>query len=186
MDTDVDFADGATRTLEHLNLNGTAYQGLLASLSRIQSLLQASKLSEEQRIAFWTPIAQCYARVQTTLEERILPLEQRELIKMGETVRVPVQVRWGGFAGRIMLSAELPAFKYVLERINHDDPSHSYRDDIHSISFREDYVAGLSREVKDRLKEGTMELPIKVVYAHPGMLTIAEIDVPAFLDGQVG
>lgn len=160
------------------------YQGLLGTLSHIQSLLRASKLSEDERIAFWTPLAECYARVQATLKERILPLEQRELIKMGETVRVPVQVRGGRFAGRIMLSAELPAFKYALERINHDNPSHRYRDDLHSISFREDYVGGLSRQVKDRLKEGTMELPIKVVYAHPGMLTIAEIDVPAFLGEQ--
>lgn len=182
MDTDVDFADRARGILEHLGLNGTNYQGLLCTLSHIQSLLRASKLSEDERIAFWTPIAQCYARVQATLKERILPLEQRELIKMGETVRVPVQVR--RFHGRIMLSAELPAFRYALELTNRSNPSNRYRDDLHYISFRYDYVSGLPREVKDRLEKGTMELPIKVVYAERSMLTIAEIDVPAFLGEQ--
>ncbi|MFA6024646.1 MAG: hypothetical protein WC777_05630 [Candidatus Gracilibacteria bacterium] len=183
--TDLDFADDVDRILGRLGLNRQDYQGLLVTLSYIQMLLEKSKLSEEERKAFWMPIAQCYVRVQAVLKERIVALEQRELIGVGTKLRIPVQVMRGARTGDLLLIAELPEFQYALQHISRDNPSHpphTYRVPITHIEFKRDYMHGLLPEIKARLEAGTtMELPIKVVSVYPNMPTYAEIDAEAFL-----
>lgn len=185
METDVNFADRATAVIESLNLGRTDYQQLLATLSHVQSLLRSSKLGEEERMAFWAPIAECYARVQATLKDRIVPLEKRELVQLDKTVNIPVHV---SFDSRYIIgfnvTTALPPLKYALERINHDNPSHRYREALGSMSFRDGYLGQLPIEVRNRLRAGAMELPVKVVSESNGTLTFIEIDIPAFLASQ--
>lgn len=182
MDKDVRMADTVTAILDHTHLGRESYQSLLANLTHIQSLLRSSKLTEEERVAFWAPIAECYVRVQTILEERIIPLENRELIQLNKTVNLPVNVQLDcRFRRGFYISTDLPLFKYALERINHDNPSHRYREPLASMSFSDGYLDQLPAKVVNRLQSGKMELPLKVVSEGSGMITIVEIDIPAFL-----
>ncbi|MBT4917194.1 hypothetical protein HON58_02030 [Candidatus Peregrinibacteria bacterium] len=178
MDDDIDSVDALDSSLQYALQWSNNYEQLVYKVSGIQSLVRSSNLSEAQKLAIWTPIAECYQRVQTALNERIIPLDERELLKYGDTVVVPVRIF--PCMSRIGANTAFSRFKYALER--HTDSGRTFRDSLTDLSFRDDYLRNLSPDVQRKLpREGTIDLPLKIVSVEYGMLTIVEIDEEAFM-----
>jgi hypothetical protein len=163
-----------------LDLDGVKYEVLLERLADIQNRLKDSRLSKEDRIAFWTPIAECYVRVQNVLREKILPLKERKLIRVGDTITLSVRIECGLYGRFLFHDVELPRFEYALERTNFAS-GECYLDQISCLDFLPDYGIDLPDRVKEHFIEGTMDLPLKVVSEAQGQITAVEIDIPAFL-----
>ncbi|MFH1533495.1 MAG: hypothetical protein ABID64_01025 [Nitrospirota bacterium] len=173
LEADVDFAEKMDCCLDRIPLVGYNSE-LLGILAGIQKLTRDSKLSDDEKLQFWAPIAECYMQVQGVLADRIVPLKYRQLVKVGDTITVPVKV----------LSYEIETgfdrFKYALQRSS--EQGHECPCELEYLEFEEGYLRGLSREIRERLaSEKITHLPLKIVSAEYGMPTFAEIDEEVFM-----
>ncbi len=178
MDSDIDFVDKVDAILSYALHGHTNFQNITYTASRIQELLNASQLSPAEREQLWQPIAQCYQRVQEALDQRIIPLEERELIGYGDLVAVPV--RTFPLSSRIGAHTAFPRFKFALRRHRRGD-GEMFRDDLTSLTLRDRYLETLPDSITSKLpRKGTIDLPLRIVYVEYGMITAAEIDEEAF------
>lgn len=176
VDADEDFADVIESHLPK-GIRFGKNSALLRTLASVQGHTRISRLSDDEKRRFWAPIAECYCKVQAALTERIVPLEDRELVKWGDTIEVPVQI------GTNRIFTRFDRFQYALQRFT--DSGSEYRDDLGYLEFAEGYLHGLSSEVRMKLaSEKITHLPLKIVSVEYGMITLAEIDEEVFMRGE--
>ncbi len=181
IDVDIDLADEVDRILGWIPRDMN-YAYLISNyLVKIQEAIKSSELSDEEKQRFWQPIAECYAEVRAALQERITPLEERELVKLGDTITVPVKVFRYRSDGRIGMITFLPKFKFaLLSQLPGCGDEH--RDALISPELEDDYIRRLPMKIRERLVEGKINhLPLKIVSAQYGHFPIARIDEEAFL-----
>ncbi len=172
---DPDFAEYVTGSLFHLShrWKNADFRELVFRVDNIQSKLRYSRLNEEQREAFWQPIAECYTSVQAALKERIIPYEDRELIKIGGTVLLPFKI-WGGY-----LIPNIPRFKYKVEK-SKDGEATGKEGPLVLVEFEKDHLSSLPPNVSNKLYRIKGDLPVKIVSYDTHMRVIVEIDVEKF------
>lgn len=170
MESDLEFAGHADFLLDQ-NLHQFArIKNALLTLDDLQRSLNASELTQEEKEAFWIPIAKCYAQVQATLTKIITPFEDRENLKIGQTLSVPVRA-WPTRGSRrgIGMTTQFSRFKY---RIGSRAVGY--------FEFTDRHLTIIPDHLKRRLiQEEELDIPIKIISAERGMLTIAEIDIAA-------
>lgn len=154
-------------------IDAPTYEGLLNLLRPIQQYLLATptSLTCEEKTAFWTPFAECYARVQAALKERIKPLEERELLTVGMTVMLPVYIFAGTISPSIqMMIRGIDPGKYAL----YEYPGETIRKRVSDTDFEfsHDYRIYIQNDRAKMTKllpflNKPTELPVKIVSTDP-------------------
>ena len=178
VDSDVEFAVIVDSVLNQCLQGHDKFYKLIPTANRLQELIRKSELDDGEKGKIWQPIAECYKRVQVALTEKIIPIDQRELIAYGDTITLPVEL-YRLPAGRIGSLVTLPKFKYALLR--HTRDGGAYRDSISRLNFRDNYLSSLPESTREKFPgDGIIKLPLKIVSVEYGMLTIVELDEEAF------
>ncbi len=171
----IDFARRIDALLDYIDLRLpiSNHRLLLSNLVQIQDMIKESDLDEGERAGLWTPFIACYIRVQSVLQERILPLNQRQLLKAGDSIELAVDVTKNRQTGKFILTPEIPKFTFVIQ--GEDGNRHA----LFEARFSTAYAKNLPPEFESWLKDGIHYLPLKVISTE-GVTAIVDIDMEAF------
>jgi hypothetical protein len=159
-------------------------------LTSIQGHLTTSDLSEDDRLAFWTPIAECYSKVRAALVEHLRPLEERRLLTLGDTIILESTI---SLSGNDFIVPKFDRYQFAIENPDPGEGAELSRVSFATVSYG--YICKLPANVIAKLetcfrtggpRTGIMDLPLKVVTVgldiHDLPFVAFEIDEAAFLE----
>lgn len=173
MDDDIDSIDKIDSSLADVLSAGKKYRDLLGRVSAIQSCIRLSQLTATQKLAIWTPIAECYQKVQAVLRERMMPLEQRKLVREGDTIVVPVRL---SAKGTRIHSILFPRYTYAYELSRGFVPLE--REALNIIHAETGYQQKITWRALDALSLNNNLVPFKVTLLYRDQVTV-KIDAEA-------
>jgi hypothetical protein len=163
----------------NLEMNGVLDRALLpqtdlgtlsSDASRLQDLINNSSLNNPAKIALWAPIAECYANIRNALTTKIKPIEEREAVRVGDTIEAPVRFV-SGESANISAAILIDPLQYTLG----GKPLKILmllEEDIHKIS--EAVLIGFAQVCKT---QHTIDLPVEITTEEDGALIIGRLDL---------